>query len=224
MTERSPREQAKHDAIHAAAQELFRRQGFEGTSMDAIALEARVSKQTLYRYYQNKEALFIAVLEQLALHHLSENAWLALRDTPMDSLATLERALTVWAQAMIKNIMQPAYVGLVRLLIAELPRFPQLSTLFIQAVPQQGGAFLQELLEDARGHGVLVVEDRELVPRLLVGALLTYILSNGLLASGEILQVPAPERVAALVHLVLVGIVSNPQEQGTDESGATQNT
>ena len=98
---------------------------------------------SLYRYYQNKEALFIAVLEQLALGHLSESALLALRDTPMSSLATLEHALIVWAQATIENIMQPAYVGLMRLLIAERPRFPHLGSQFAEAVPQQGGAFLR---------------------------------------------------------------------------------
>src|SRR6266571_636471 len=59
-----PRSQAKREAIHVAAQELFTRQGFEGTSMDAIAEAAHVSKQTLYRYYENKEALFVATLRR----------------------------------------------------------------------------------------------------------------------------------------------------------------
>ena len=42
--------------------------------MDAIAEAAHVSKQTLYRYYQNKEALFVATLRQLALAKQSANA------------------------------------------------------------------------------------------------------------------------------------------------------
>jgi hypothetical protein len=56
-----------------------------------------------------KEALFVDVLEQLALRHMAESAMLALRDTPMDSQATLEHALLVCAQATIENIMQPDY-------------------------------------------------------------------------------------------------------------------
>src|SRR5205823_14630161 len=148
-TELALRAQAKRDAIHTAAHALFLRHGFAGTSMDAIALAANVSKQTLYRYYQNKEALFVAVLEQLALDQLAEPALLAARDTPMDSRAALEQALTLWAQHSITHILQPAYVGLLRLLIAELPRFPQLGTRFFQAVPQQGSAFLRALLESA---------------------------------------------------------------------------
>src|SRR2546427_7306632 len=101
--ELTPRAHAKRERIHRAAQTLFMQHGFEATSMDAIAVAAGVSKPTLYRYYQNKEALFIAVLEQLAMHHLSESILLALRERPMDSLATLEHALTVWGQVTIKS-------------------------------------------------------------------------------------------------------------------------
>ena len=212
-TAHTPRAQAKRDAIHAAAQALFLRHGFAGASMDAIALAANVSKQTLYRYYQNKEALFVAVLEQLALDHLSEPALLAARDTPMDSRATLEHALTLWAQLTITHILQPAYIGLLRLLIAELPRFPQLGARFFHAVPQQGGAFLRTLLESARRHGVIAVDDVELAIRLLAGPLLTYLFSHGLLTADDVRQPPSAEQVAALVRLALVGIADHdPQE------------
>ncbi len=115
-TELTPRAQAKRERIHRAAQTLFMRHGFEATSMDAIAEVAAVSKPTLYRYYQHKEALFIAVLQQLALHRVSGDPLLDVQNRPMDSLAALEEALTLWAQETLKNLLQPAYVGLARLL------------------------------------------------------------------------------------------------------------
>ena len=100
----------------------------------------------------------------------------------MENLSILEEALTLWAQETIKHILHPTYIGLMRLLIAELPRFPQLGSQFAEAVPQQGGAFLREILESARQHGVIVGDDPDLGGRLLVGSLLTYVL-NGLLTS-----------------------------------------
>ena len=208
----TPRARARRERIHQVAQTLFMQQGFEATSMDAIAEAANVSKATLYRYYQSKEALFIAVLEQLALHHLSENALSLLQERPMDSLDTLEQALTMWAQETIKNILHPTYVGLVRLLIAELPRFPYLGVLFAQAVPQQGGAFLKALLESARQHGVIVVDNLEPAIRLLAGSLLTYVLGNGLLGTDTLPQAPLPEQIAALVRLFLQGVASHHQQ------------
>ncbi len=199
-----PRAQAKRARIHQTAQTLFMQQGFEATSMDLIAEMARVSKATVYRYYQSKEALFIAVLEQLALHHLSENALSFVQDRPIDSMAILEQALIVWAQETIKSVMHPTYIGLVRLLIAELPRFPSLGALFARTVPQQGGAFIRGILENARQHGVIAVDDLEPAIRLLAGSLLTYVFGNGLLA--DTLRSPSPEQVAALVQLFLQGV------------------
>jgi len=210
----TPRARAKRERIHQAAQRLFMQLGFEATSMDAIAEAAAVSKPTLYRYYQSKEALFIAVLEHLALHQLSEDALLVLRDRPMDSLATLEQALAVWAQEIIKNLLHPAYIGLLRLLIAELPRFPSLGARFAQAVPQQGGAYLKTLLENARQQGVIAVTDLEPAIRLLAGSLLTYVLEDGLLATPPLLQIPPPEQIDALVRLALQGMAS-PEVKGT---------
>ncbi len=207
-TDLTSRAQIKRERIHRAAQTLFMQHGFEATSMDAIALAAGVSKPTLYRYYQNKEALFIAVLEQLAVGHLSEHALLALRDRPMENLSILEEALTLWAQATIKRILHPTYIGLMRLLIAELPRFPQLGSQFAEAVPQQGGAFLRTILESARQHGVIVGDDPDSGGRLLVGSLLTYVL-NGLLTPDGVLHAPPPERIAALVRLVLRALASH---------------
>ena len=101
-----------------------------------------------------------------------------------------------------------------RLLIAELPRFPQLGSRFAQAVPQQGGAFLREILESARQHGVIVGDDLELVGRLLVGSLLTYVLGNGLLTADTVVHVPPPEHIAALVQLVLQALArpNQPEE------------
>lgn len=200
------RAQVKRERIHRASQMLFMRYGFEGTSMDAIAEEAQVSKPTLYRYYANKEALFIAVLEQLALHQPSEQDVFAFQHTPMDSLATLEQTLTRWAHVTLSNIMQPTYLGLLRLLIAEIPRFPSLGALFFQAVPQQGGRFLMALLESAQASGIIACDDPEAAIRLFVGSLLTYVLGDGLLAADGVPRAPSPERVVALVHVFLRAI------------------
>src|ERR1700722_10134894 len=54
--------QRKHDAIGAAALTLFARDGYERTSVDAIAAEAGVSKRTVYSHYGDKENLFLLVI------------------------------------------------------------------------------------------------------------------------------------------------------------------
>ena len=50
-----PKDPAKRAAILDAAEKLFLSQGFTGTSMDAVAKEAGVSKLTVYSHFSDKE-------------------------------------------------------------------------------------------------------------------------------------------------------------------------
>jgi AcrR family transcriptional regulator len=56
--------QRKRDVIAGAALVLFARDGYERTSVDAIAAEAGVSKRTVYSHYGEKENLFLLVLRE----------------------------------------------------------------------------------------------------------------------------------------------------------------
>ena len=53
-----PKDPAKRKAILEAAETLFLRNGYDGSSMDAIAAEAGVSKLTVYSHFTDKETLF----------------------------------------------------------------------------------------------------------------------------------------------------------------------
>jgi AcrR family transcriptional regulator len=57
---------AKPNAIVLAALELFTRYGYRKTSIDDIALAAQVAKRTVYLHFENKAAVFLAILEYLS--------------------------------------------------------------------------------------------------------------------------------------------------------------
>ena len=57
--------EGKREAILQAAATLFLKHGLRGTSMEAIAREARIAKATLYAYFDDKAAVFTALLEEL---------------------------------------------------------------------------------------------------------------------------------------------------------------
>src|SRR5437879_4077875 len=81
----SKRSLRTREQIRAAAHRLFLQQGFMGTSTDAIMAEAGVaSKETLYRHYASKEALFVDVLEHLTLEQAHPAAVLAELPVPRD--------------------------------------------------------------------------------------------------------------------------------------------
>ncbi|HEY7092471.1 MAG TPA: TetR/AcrR family transcriptional regulator, partial [Ktedonobacterales bacterium] len=147
--EETARARAKRDQIRAAAQRLFLELGYERASMDAIARAAGVSKQTLYRYYATKEQLFVDVLRALTIERFQREAPAAFAEQPITGPADLEAALLAFATSAVEHVLSPAYVALLRTLIAEAPRFPQIAGHFRSSLIGQGGAALNSLLTRA---------------------------------------------------------------------------
>src|SRR5260370_25136545 len=87
-----------HERLRAAAHRLFLHQGYLATSIDAILAEAGISsKETLYRHYATKEALFVAVLSHLTLEQPGFSEKLAALPTP-HRLPQFGQALTMLAR------------------------------------------------------------------------------------------------------------------------------
>ncbi|RAV02788.1 TetR/AcrR family transcriptional regulator [Mycolicibacter senuensis] len=85
------------ERILACAADLFRRQGYHGTSIDAIAKVADASRPTIYQYFAGKEGIFrelVATSEQALLDHGDRLRRLG-PDT--DGLRNLSRWLREWA-------------------------------------------------------------------------------------------------------------------------------
>jgi AcrR family transcriptional regulator len=77
-------------AILAAAMKEFTEKGYEGARIDNIAARARINKRMLYHYFGNKEALYVAVLENsyTAIRSAEHGLHLADRD-PIDGMTDL---------------------------------------------------------------------------------------------------------------------------------------
>src|SRR5206468_7607665 len=56
---------AKANAVVLAGLQLFRQYGYRKTSIDDIAQAAQVAKRTVYLHFENKAAVFLAILEYL---------------------------------------------------------------------------------------------------------------------------------------------------------------
>src|SRR5437764_15493287 len=94
------RRQEATDAIADTAVDLFARDGYEATSVDAIARAAGCSPRTFYRYFKTKEDVMfydlpeaLEELEEMILQHLREGASRcdAVRVTLIDLITRFER-------------------------------------------------------------------------------------------------------------------------------------
>jgi TetR/AcrR family transcriptional regulator, mexJK operon transcriptional repressor len=196
------RAQQTRERLRAAAHRLFLRQGYLATSIDAILAEAGISsKETLYRHYANKEALFVDVLSHLTMEQPVFSEKLAALPMPRD-LPQLGQALTHLSREILSMMSQPGYLPLVRMIIAEAPRFPRLGTLFFSTVTQRGLAIITALLQEARAHQIIADLDFDVVTHTLLGGLLTYVLTS-LVLGGEEVQPPALDRADAVVEVIM---------------------
>jgi len=195
------RTQQTRERLRAAAHRLFLRQGYLATSIDAILAEAGISsKETLYRHYANKEALFADVLSHLTMEQPGFSERLAALPAPQD-LLQLGQALALLSREILSMMSQPGYLPLVRMIIAEAPRFPQLGTLFFSTVTQRGLAILTALLQVAREQEIIADIDFDAVTHMLLGGLLTYVMMS--LVLGEEAQPPALDRADAVVEVIM---------------------
>jgi TetR/AcrR family transcriptional regulator, mexJK operon transcriptional repressor len=181
---------------------VFLERGFAGTSTDAIASEAGVSKQTLYAYYASKEELLADVLRHL-IHEDPQSQLPVIEGVVLKTPNEVRRALSFLARRLIANLMQPAYLALIRVVIAETPRLPQLGSLFRSVVPERVLGNVSAILEGGQQGGVIEAVDREAASRMFAGALLTYAILDGLLVGDGPPRPPAPERIEEVVNLFM---------------------
>jgi AcrR family transcriptional regulator len=124
-----PRYPEKRASIARAALHLFVRDGYERTSVDAIAAQAGVSKRTVYNHYGDKEQLFLRVVEDT--YNALMDQVLAISDRELDAPGDIEQRLLAFIGEVARTITRsPERAALFRLVLTEAPHFPALLTLW----------------------------------------------------------------------------------------------
>ncbi len=156
-------ESPKRKQILDGARRVFLASGFDAASMGEIAREAKVSKGTLYVYFDSKEALFGALIGE-SKRATAER--LALLDPDDPDVA---QVLTAHAVSLMEKLAEPDHVAMVRMVIGAAEKFPALAQIFYEAGPAFGHRRLTEYLEAQQARGRLVVPDPEIAAWQLLG-------------------------------------------------------
>lgn len=151
----------KRDDILAASLIVFQEEGVAGARMERIADVASVSKRTLYKYFDNKTALFEAI-SQAVLETLSS------MDMPaFDPAMEIEIQLLEAVRAYYAQVTEPRFMNCSRVLMAELMRNPDYAREFNEAF-EMIDAPLAGFVEGAMQSGHLKMADaKEAASRLL---------------------------------------------------------
>jgi len=116
--------------ILEAATELFLAEGYGSTTIEAVAARAGISKRTFYHRFDDKSALFAAVVHEI-IEQIRPPA-----GVPLIEGATLRDVLRRLAGMIVRAALSPQAIALHRLVMAESARFPEL----VRAVHGDGSA------------------------------------------------------------------------------------
>lgn len=184
----------KQEQILQGAMQVFLRSGYASTSMDRVAAEAGVSKQTIYTHFRDKEGLFKALMERMTICHFRE----MFASEPL--VGEPEIMLRRIAETYLTEVVNQEYLALIRLIVAESVRFPELAKLFTLTVARRGRALLSAYFE-SQTH--LKIADPEAIAQIFFGSLVSYVLLQEIMHGKETMPMERDRLVDNLIHLVL---------------------
>jgi len=142
----------KRQQILNAASNLFLTHGFENTSMDQVAIDAGVSKQTVYSHFGNKEDLFTAIIEYKCIAH-------ELTDKLFDIDQPVSDLLYELAQHYSDLILSEDAICIKRVCVAETPQRTKVAKLYWTAGPQRLTERLTHYLSEQNARGTMHIEN-----------------------------------------------------------------
>jgi TetR/AcrR family transcriptional regulator, mexJK operon transcriptional repressor len=140
--ELSPLQHRKRSAILDGAKTVFLRGGFGLATMDDVATAAGVGKQTVYRHFGSKEALFVGLVSSMCAQ-VGEFLANAQNDHANDPPEVELRELG-WMLA--RSLIEPDYLRLYRAIVAEAERLPELGRVFYENGAKVVRAFAADIL------------------------------------------------------------------------------
>lgn len=163
---------SKESAILEAATRSFLRKGFSGVSMEEIARESNVAKQTLYSYFKGKDDLFRAII------HAQSDAFFSTLPHNDDQTQNIEEFLHIMGERAMDMLFKRDTLALYRVMVSETPRFPELGKFYWQSGAQ---AFTDRLSNFLTARGFPKGEAQTATEQFLsfiFGTLLTKTLLN----------------------------------------------
>lgn len=183
-------------AIIAAGLDEFTAKGFAATRLDDVAKRAGVAKGTIYLHFKDKEALF-QELVRTALGPLIVRI-----SNPQigEGAGSARAAMEALTETFAREVIGTKRADIVRMIISEGTRFPQLADFYYREVIAHGVAGMRRLIEYGIARGEIRNPGLAQFPQLLVAPLVVAVIWQGLFGKHAPLDVAAMLRV----HLDLI--------------------
>ncbi len=135
-----------------AASELFAELGFHATTLDKVAQRAKISKLSIYKHFENKEALFGAAFTARCHQFLPQALFEGVDGSAEDQLMAVGSSL-------LRTLLRPDVSGVEAMVMADKTNQSSLSKLHYEAGPAHIIAQIEALLRQLHAKAALNVPD-----------------------------------------------------------------
>src|SRR5271169_645705 len=171
---RAERAAERRQAIVEAALQEFIARGFTATRLDDVAKRAGVAKGTIYLHFRDKESMFEELISTAIVPLLG-------RLVPPPSMnGSVREALEGFANAFIQEVATTRRGDIVRLIVAEGPRFPAIADFYYREVISRGLAGMRALIELGVARGEIAHKELARFPQILVAPALIAVIWQSL--------------------------------------------
>ena len=173
---RAERAAERRQAIIEAAMEEFISRGFAATRLDDIARRAGVAKGTIYLHFKDKESMFEELIRTAIVPLVSR------MQGPPSPGGTVRDLIEAFALNFIHEIVSTRRGDIVRLIVAEGPRFPAIADFYYREVVSKGLAGMWAMIELGIARGEIKNTNLAKFPQLIIAPALVAVIWQSLFA------------------------------------------
>jgi len=160
------RKEARPEEILDAALELFTEKGFSATRICDVAKKAGISKGTLYLYFESKEAMFRAVVQEMISPELDR-----VEDMLEHFTGSSEELLRQLIKSWWQSVGETKLSAIPKLIVSESGNFPELAEFFVNKVVKRARKLFTNVISRGISSGEFNVYEPEAVARLVIAPL-----------------------------------------------------
>ena len=173
---RAERTAERRQAIIEAAMEEFISRGFAATRLDDIAKRAGVAKGTIYLHFKDKESMFEELIRTAIVPLVGR------MQGPLPTGGTVRDLIEAFALNFIHEVVATRRGDIVRLIVAEGPRFPAIADFYYREVVSKGLAGMRAMVELGLARGEIKNANLAKFPQIMVAPALIAVIWQSLFA------------------------------------------
>ena len=190
----------RREQIIDAAMHVFAQKGFARATNKDIAREAEITPGLIYHYFDSKEALLKAIIE-------GRSPLRIVNTLPPQALAMPPEVFLRFIVMQVLGILEEEnFIQLIRVFLPEVVYNANTGSTISSAI-QQALGFLESYFQSKMEAGELRKTDPALIPQLLVGSVMAFVLRRNIIHDPQVLHYTHEQIADAVVETMLKGLL-----------------